>query len=76
MLLRKARANKYIVVEGVKFAVRWSDVGRGTSFFIPCINAEQVRKQVMQVFNNEGWKFKHKVRAENGYFGIRIWRTL
>lgn len=76
MILKRIRANDYIVVDGVKLRIRWVDVDKGTSFFIPCVNAFAVIKQIRTYFKGEGWKFRYKIRVENGYFGVRIWRTL
>lgn len=76
MILKGLRPNHYIDVDGVQFAIPWNEVRAGTSFFIPCVNTRNVIKQVRFYFKKEGWKFKYAVRAENNYFGVRIWRIL
>jgi hypothetical protein len=75
-ILKALRHNHFIEVDGVKFAIRWSDFGKGTSFFIPCINAFVVTKQVKSYVKQEGWQVIYSIRAEGGYFGVRFWRTM
>jgi len=65
-----------IDVDGVKFAIRGSDIGAGTSFFIPCVEAQKVVSQVRKHFRHRKWKLKYVAREEKGYFGVRIWRIL
>lgn len=76
MMLKRLRPNNYIAVDGVSFAVPWRKVERGTSFFIPCVNAFEVVAQVRRCFKLEGWRYKYRIGPENGYFGVRFWRTL
>lgn len=68
--------NNTIFVDGVPIAAKWTEIRRGTSFFIPCINAESVIKQVESMFKKRGWKMRKQVRIENSYFGVRIWRVM
>lgn len=65
-----------IMVDGVPVAVQWNDVGRGTSFFIPCTDPAKVKREVSKHFKRMGWKLHADIRVENEYFGVRIWRTL
>jgi hypothetical protein len=48
----------------------------GTSIFIPCINTEEAKKQVKNVLIERSWEFLSKVRIENNYLGLRVWRTM
>lgn len=76
MILKKLRPSDTIDVDGVKFAIRWSEVRAGTSFFIPCVETSKVTRQINAYFRYEGWKLKYQARSENGYFGVRIWRIM
>lgn len=73
---KTATPNNTIYVDGVPIAAQWSEIGRGTSFFIPCVNSDAVLRQVRNMFDVRGWKLQYQVRTENNYFGIRIWRTM
>ena len=70
------RANDYIFVDGVKVTIRWRGIGKGSSFFIPCLNTKRVVRQVKKLFSRAGWGLFYIVRVENGLFGVRIWRVL
>ena len=62
--------------DGVRIVVDWGAMHVGTSIFIPCINTEKAKKQVKNVLIERGWEFLSKVRIENRYLGLRVWRTM
>jgi hypothetical protein len=62
--------------DGVKIVVEWGAMDVSTSIFIPCINTEEAKKQVKNVFIERNWGFLSKICIENGCLGLRVWRTL
>ena len=62
--------------DGVRIVIDWGAMHVGTSIFIPCINTEKAKKQVKNVLIERGWEFLSKVRIENRYLGLRVWRTM
>lgn len=62
--------------DGVRIVVDWDAMHVGTSIFIPCINTEKAKKQVKNVLIERSWEFLSKVRIENNYLGLRVWRTM
>ncbi len=62
--------------DGVKIIVAWDDMDIGTSVFVPCINTEKAKKQLVKFFKYNTWQYVVKVRIENSMLGVRIWRTI
>jgi hypothetical protein len=61
--------------EGVEYEVNWRKFIVGSSFFIPCLNCKQVRKQLKAVLRRLKLKVVMRVCIEEGVRGLRIWRT-
>jgi hypothetical protein len=61
--------------DGVHIVVDWGALQVGSSFFIPCINTTAAKKQVKVVFGRRDWAMRSCIGAENGVWGIRVWRV-
>ena len=61
-------------VEGIKYEVNWKAFKKGTSLFIPCLNPELAKTQVLAVTRRLRLKVLIKVVIEDGIRGLRIWR--
>ncbi len=62
--------------DGVRIVIRWKSMHVGASLFIPCINTQKAKEQVVKLFRRKKWQVTSKIAIENGKLGIRIWRTL
>ena len=62
--------------DGIKIVTNWDAMHVGASVFIPCINTQAAKEQVVKVLNRKQWQVKAKISIENGRLGIRIWRTI
>ena len=62
--------------DGVKIIVAWDDMDIGTSIFVPCVNTEKAKKQLVKFFKHNTWQYVVRVRIENSMLGVRIWRTI
>ena len=62
--------------DGVKVIVQWDDMVVGTSVFVPCIDTEKTKQQMIKIAELKSWKVEMRVRIENKMFGLRIWRTV
>ena len=62
--------------DGVRIVVDWGAMHVGTSIFVPCIDTEKAKKQIKSVFMARHWEFLSRVRVENRYLGLRVWRTM
>jgi len=60
--------------DGVRVIVAWTDMGIGTSVFVPCVNTEEAKKQIKDLFRSKTWKPVIQVRVENSKLGVRVWR--
>jgi|TARA_R110001599_G_scaffold146310_2_gene329344 hypothetical protein len=60
----------------IKVVVRWDDMVVGASVFIPCIDTEKAKQQMIKIAELKSWKVEMRVRIENKMFGLRIWRTV
>ena len=60
--------------DGVHIVVDWGAPRVGSSFFIPCINTTDAKKQIKGVFARRGWTMRIYIGAENDVWGIRVWR--
>ena len=62
-------------LEGVEYEINWRKFVVGASFFLPCLNCKEVRKQVKVVLKRMKLKTVNKVCIEDGVRGLRFWRT-
>lgn len=61
--------------DGVLIRIFWDKFEIGSSAFIPCLNTTKAVVQIRSVLKSKNMKFDHTARIENGYYGLRIWRT-
>jgi len=62
--------------DGVRIIVDWDRFTVGTSFFVPCVDVLEAKKQVKKVVEDRGWKVDSRLRIEDECFGVRFWRVL
>jgi hypothetical protein len=63
-----------MLIHGLSFRINWRNFIIGSSFFIPCLDAEEARQQVKRVTKRLGYKVKTQVSIEKGIHGLRVWR--
>jgi len=66
---------KTIETEGVQIEVEWEKFMVGSSFFLPCIDTVSVKAQIERHARARGIEIKMRDRAENLYWGVRVWRV-
>jgi hypothetical protein len=62
--------------DGIRIIVNWEGMHVGASLFVPCLNTQKAKDQVVTLFKRKKWQVKTKIAIENGKLGIRIWRTI
>lgn len=62
-------------VHGISFNVDWKSFRVGTSFFIPCLDVAETRKQVKRVTKRLGFVVRTRATIEENVQGLRIWRV-
>lgn len=71
-MLNKKKLNP----DGVDIKISWASLNVTDSVFIPCINTNRARRQVLNIVKELDMRVKIVVCSSNGYLGIRVWRTL
>lgn len=60
---------------GIPIKVKWNQIEPGMSFFVPCLDSEEVAKYLTW----DAARFKYRVICkqvlENGKYGLRCWRV-
>lgn len=64
-----------MIVERVDYDVNWRGFKRGTSIFIPCLDPDVAKKQILATTNRLRLNIVMKVVIEEGIRGIRLWRV-
>tara|TARA_R110000796_G_scaffold59648_2_gene137632 strand:- start:1146 stop:1376 length:231 start_codon:yes stop_codon:yes gene_type:complete len=62
--------------DGVKVIVQWDKMVVGASVFIPCVDTEKAKQQMVKIAELKTWQVEIRVRIEDKMFGLRIWRTV
>ena len=60
----------------IKVVVQWGDMVVGASVFVPCIDTEKTKQQMIKIAELKTWQVEMRVRIENKMFGLRIWRIV
>ena len=61
--------------DGLVITVSWEDMDIGASIFVPCMNVDTCKKQVIEIADMFGWFVTTRVCIEDYKLGLRIWRT-
>lgn len=61
-------------VEKISYRIDWKQFKRGYSFFIPCLDPKQAKREVLRTTNRLGMEVLMRVVIEEGIRGLRIWR--
>jgi len=64
-----------MLVEQISYNVNWKNFKVGYSIFIPCLNPNVAKKDVLRVTKRLKMDVVFKVVVEEGVRGLRIWRT-
>jgi hypothetical protein len=62
-------------IERVWYQVDWAKFRKGHSFFVPCIDVEEAKYEVLRVTGRLEIDVIMKVVVEDGVKGLRVWRA-
>jgi len=62
-------------VENLSYNIDWSKFRVGTSFFVPCLNTDAAREEVLRITKRIHMPVVTKVVIEEGIKGLRVWRV-
>lgn len=60
--------------DGVRVVIDWSKFVPGASVFIPCVNTVKALEHFVEAGGVCRSDITHRIRIEDGKYGIRIWR--
>lgn len=60
--------------DGVRVVIDWSKFVPGASVFIPCVNTAKALEHFVEAGGVRRSDITHRIRVEDGKYGIRIWR--
>jgi hypothetical protein len=61
-------------VHGLSFEIDWSKFKPGRTFFIPCLDLETAKKEIIDVTKRLKYSVEMRGVIENGVKGLRVWR--
>lgn len=61
-------------VEKVSYQVNWKKFKKGGSFFIPCLDPSEAKKEIALTTQRLRYNTVTKVVIEEGVRGLRVWR--
>jgi hypothetical protein len=61
-------------VEKVSYQVNWKKFKKGGSFFIPCLDPSEAKKEIALTTQRLRDNTVTKVVIEDGIRGVRVWR--
>jgi hypothetical protein len=64
-----------MLVEKVSYQVNWKKFKKGGSFFIPCLDPPEAKKEIALTTQRLRYNILTKVVIEEGVRGLRIWRV-
>ena len=60
--------------DGVRVVIDWSKFVPGSSVFIPCVNTVKALEHFVEAGGVRRGDIAHRVRVEDGKYGVRVWR--
>jgi hypothetical protein len=60
--------------DGVDIVVDWDRMMPGSSAFVPCLDSDELTRQVLEIAYSRGWRMAFYHRIEGGKWGVRFWR--
>jgi hypothetical protein len=63
-----------MLVEKISYNVNWKNFKVGYSIFIPCLDPDIAKKDILRVTKRLKIEVLFKVVIEEGVKGLRIWR--
>lgn len=61
-------------IEGITYQINWKAFKRGTSFFIPCLDADAALKEIRRNTKRLKYSVVSKVVIEDNVRGVRTWK--
>lgn len=63
-----------MLIENLSYKVNWRNFKQGYSFFIPCLDEDAAKKEILRVTKRLKLEVFIKLSVENDIKGLRVWR--
>jgi hypothetical protein len=70
----QALTQRTMRIEGLTYRLDWQEFTVGSSFFVPCLNADKARNRIQSKMDRLGYAVIIKLVMEDGVRGLRVWR--
>lgn len=62
-------------VERVGYRINWKKFKRGASFFIPCLDDAEAKKEIQSITKRLKYETVMRTVIEDSVKGVRVWRV-
>lgn len=63
-----------MLVEKISYQINWKRFRKGYSFFIPCLDPDTAKKDILCTTRRLKYNVVTKAVVEEGIRGVRVWR--
>jgi hypothetical protein len=63
-----------MLIENQSYKINWRNFKQGYSFFVPCLDTDAAKKEILRVTKRLKLQVFLKVNIEEGIKGLRVWR--
>jgi hypothetical protein len=60
--------------DNIRIVIDWENFVTGASVFVPAVNVTELTLQFYELAHKKKFQIEHRVRIENGRWGVRFWR--
>ena len=61
-------------IDGIEYEIDWERSTKGTSIFVPCLDAVQAQRAILREAKARRRKLAIRIAIEGGVQGVRAWR--
>lgn len=62
-------------IEQISYDINWKNFKAGTSFFIPCLDCDSAKEEILRVTKRLKLEVICKKCIEEGIKGLRVWKV-
>jgi len=63
-----------MLIENQSYKINWRNFKQGYSFFIPCLDTTEAKKEILRVTKRLKIEVFIKISIEEGIKGLRVWK--
>ncbi len=62
-------------IEQISYDINWKNFKAGTSFFIPCLDCDSAKEEILRVTKRLKLEIVCKKCTQEGIKGLRVWKV-